>query len=641
MTAHRLIAPLLLLLLFSLTGFSQSGSWRKNAKEAEDLLKKGQYEAAAGLYHTAWELKPSKKELAYQAGEAYALAKDYGRAADSYEKALDKTKSFPLVGLKYARSLKQSGRYADASRAFSDFIGTYKGEDIEQMAQVIENEIRGCELGLQGGDNGAAGIQLVHLGPNINSGATEFAPIPFNEEILYFSSTKGGRAQIYRSQNDQGAWSTGSLSTNFPEIENDHFCNGSLTPDNKRFYFTICSTADKKGKPVSRCEIFVIKRQGNTWSLPERLRDYINLEEATTTHPFVIFNGATEILYFSSDRPGGYGGMDIWYITRDINSKEFDFTYPVNCGSAINTPLDEVTPYYDLEEATLFFSSNGHASLGGLDIMSASGSRSQWKTPENIGLPFNSGADDYYFIRSPSKRMGFFVSNRAFDPGKPKTTDEDIFQFFYELGDLANDYPVVSGFVYDQLTGEILTNVSVQVFEVAENGEKFIVGKGVFENGNYSFTLLNNRRYEIVAEKEGFETGSTSLNTSGPRPTEKGFSSPIFLNNPSRPAPPPRPRDTPKAQEPPPPTVTAPSGAAYRVQVSAVKQFDASRFNSLKEIGTIQTEEIQGRGLVRVMVGDYPTMEQALSAQGMIAQKGFKGTIIVLYEDGKRVKTFE
>ncbi|MBK6902185.1 MAG: PD40 domain-containing protein [Saprospirales bacterium] len=634
----RKFSLLLLLSLLLLPQLQSQSNWRKNVKEADDLYRTGQFEKAARLYGAAYEKKPGKKDLAYKAGEAYAMAKDYANATLFLEQSLGRAKNFPLAGLKYAQALKQSGKFSEASLAFSNFIGVYKGEDIEKVAQIVENEIRGCELGLQFQSNTAAtGVKVTHLGPNINSTSTDFAPIPYNEDILYFSSTQDGRAQIYRSQNTQGVWSTASLSTNFPEIEKDHFCNGTLTPDNKHFYFTICTTVEKKGAYKSRCEIFVSKRQGNTWSLPERLRDYINLADATTTHPFVIYNGNTEILYFSSDRPGGSGGMDIWYITRDVNSRDFDFTFPVNCGITVNTPMDEITPYYDLEEATLYFSSNGHVSIGGFDIQKASGSRSQWKDLENAGVPFNSSTDDYYFTRSPSKRMGFFVSNRPYAVEKPATTDEDIFQFFYELGDLAQDYPLVSGFVYDKLTGEVLQNVVVEVFEVVEGGEKFLVGKERFDNGNYSFSLLNNRKYEITAKKTGFEAGTITLGTSGPRPSEKGYSTPIFMNSLSKPAPPtPRPKETVK-----PPENPAVLGTSYRIQVSAVKEFDAARYGVLKDIGAVQTEEVPGKDLFRVLVGDFDNLEDAKKGQTKAVGKGFKGAIIVLYESGKRIRTID
>lgn len=640
MIAQKFSLLLLCALALSLTADAQN-NWRKNAGEAELLLRKGQYEEAGKLYAEAWESKPAKKELAFQAAESFSFAKDYEKAAQYYGHTLDKPKQFPLAGLKYARALKQNGQYAEASRAFSSFLDAYKGKDPEKMASVVENEIRGCELGMQFQKQPATqGIQLLRLGPNINSNASEFAPIPYNEDILYFSSTKEGKAKIFRSQQEQGVWSSASLSSTFPEIQNQHFCNGALTPDFKRFYFTICSVEEKKGLPVSRCEIYVVKKQGEVWSLPERLRDYINLEGATTTHPYVIYNGATEILYFASDRPGGFGGMDIWYITRDINSKDFDFTYPVNCGEIVNTPVDEISPYYDLEEATLYFSSNGHVSVGGFDIHSASGSRSQWKNVENVGPPFNTSADDLFFVRSPSKRMGFFVSNRKVGKEKTSTADEDIFQFFYELGDLNEDYPQINGFVYDQLTGEILSNVDVEVYEMTDTGEKFLAGKDRFASGNYSFTLLNNRKYEISARKPGYEPGTASLNTSGIRPTEKGYSTPIFLKKVSRAAPPPfvpgSPPPTPALQ-----TAANSQEEAYRIQISAVRNYDAMRFASLEEIGQLLTEEIPGKGLVRVMIGDFPSLNEAQQYQEKVAKKGFKGTIIVLYENGKRVRTID
>ena len=281
-------------------------------------------------------------------------------------------------------------------------------------------------------------------------------------------------------------------------------------------------------------------------------------------------------------------------------------------------------------------------SIGGFDIQKSSGSRSQWKEVENAGIPFNTSADDYYFTRSPSKRMGFFVSNRTFGSEKPATTDEDVFQFFYELGDLTDDYPLVSGFVYDKLTGEVIKNVQVEVYEVAENGEKFAVGKERFEDGNYTFSLLNNRQYEITAQKAGFEPGSITLKTTGPRPSEKGYSTPIFLKNLSRPAQPtPRNKDNVKPQENPPPPPAATQGSSYRVQVSAVRTYDEARFASLREIGPVQTEPIPGKDLIRVMVGDFTSLDEALSGQQKVAGKGFKSTIIVLYEDGIRIRTIE
>jgi cell division septation protein DedD len=168
---------------------------------------------------------------------------------------------------------------------------------------------------------------------------------------------------------------------------------------------------------------------------------------------------------------------------------------------------------------------------------------------------------------------------------------------------------------------------------MTDAGEKFLAGKDRFASGNYSFTLLNNRTYEISARKPGYEPGTASLNTSGIRPNEKGYSTPIFLKKVSRAAPP---QFAPALQ-----TAANSRGEAYRIQVSAVRNYDAMRFASLEEIGQLLTEEIPGKDLVRVMIGDFPSLTEAQQYQEKVAKKGFKGTIIVLYENGKRVRTID
>jgi hypothetical protein len=124
---------------------------------------------------------------------------------------------------------------------------------------------------------------------------------------------------------------------------------------------------------------------GKSWTAPERLPDYINEQNVSTTQPNVVVDGNTEILYFASNRSGGMGGMDIWYTTRETNSNANDFTLPINAGSRINTKADEITPFYDKIEGNLYFASNGGISIGGMDIFKVKGAKSQWQAAENVG----------------------------------------------------------------------------------------------------------------------------------------------------------------------------------------------------------------------------------------------------------------
>jgi len=113
-------------------------------------------------------------------------------------------------------------------------------------------------------------------------------------------------------------------------------------------------------------------------------------------------------LYFSSDRPGGYGGLDLWFSIRLTTGQ---YTRAYNCGSRINTDYDEVTPYFDNREQMLYFSSNNPETMGGFDVYQAKGEKKYWSKTLGLGVPVNSSSDDYYF-RLQQADKGYLVSNR-------------------------------------------------------------------------------------------------------------------------------------------------------------------------------------------------------------------------------------
>lgn len=487
--------------LFAITLKAQSDNWKKNLKTADGLFGEAQYAYAAEYYMAAWKQKPKKTELAYKAGEAYYIIKDYAKAAAAFKNVKEEYTDYPLIGLKYARALKQAGNYDSASRELVYFLNNYKGADKDIISELVQNEIRGCELGIKMNAFPDEDVEVQHLSSNINTPETEFAPFAFNDETLYYSSTMAARAEIYRTLKVNGEWTKPEKPGGFPDIEKDHFCNGNLAPDNKRFYFTICKSKENWGGLTTECDLFVIKNQDGKWGDPERLRDYVNIEGSTTTHPYVVHQNNTELLYFASNREGGKGGMDIWYMTRDLRSDDIDFTFPINCGSAINTKGDEISPFYDQDGGSLYFSSNGLVTIGGYDIFQANGNKSGWEKPENIGTPLNSSADDFFFVRTPSRQGGFFASNRLFGAEKISTTDEDIFSF--TDGDAAPKV-LVKGNVVDEKNSENLNGVIVSLSQYMEGGRKQFMANKRFDDGNYFFEVLPGFEYELEAQKEGF-----------------------------------------------------------------------------------------------------------------------------------------
>ena len=670
----------LIILLFACNAQAQDRlSWRKHVKLAEELYAKAQYADAGEHYRAAFKQKTKKKELAYKAGECFSIIRDYHNAADAWKNVKDDDATYPLIGLRYARCLKQSGEYEAASSELVNFLGHYQGADKAKVSAIVQNELRGCELAAQMAVKGAdAGVFIELMSSNINTPETEFAPFPFSDEALYFSSTMAKRAEIYRSIKSKGVWGKATPIENFPVIEGDHFCNGTLTPDASRFYFTICKSVEKWGGLTTHCEIYVTRRVGKSWTTPERLPEYINEQGVTTTHPYVVHNDNTEILYFSSNRSGGMGGMDVWYSTREINSTANDFTLPINCGSRINTMGDEITPYYDKIEGALFFASNGQVSVGGFDIFKVKGAKSQWQNAENVGMPFNSPADDFFFVKSPSGKSGFLVSNRTYEMEKITTTQEDIFEFQYKN-------PVVQwvakGEVYSKESREVLDDVEVALYEVTESGQRRFLTKIVSANGTYEFPLEPSHKYYLEALKNGFFPSTYEFDT---KEFDKytDFGAPLYLepyggvggeepvtvkeDEPNMNATVDETKAsakvvTPSKAEPTGQSYVSKSkadnykivteaprqaGIYYKIQIIAVSKNNSSldhpRYNNVKQIGRLDTEYIIDRKLYRVLLADYSSVDEAMNDLKKVrGMKDFEGAFLVEYKDGERIRTID
>lgn len=675
------------LILFSFSLQAQDKmSWKKHVKLGDELYQKAAYADAGEHYRAAFKLKPKKKELAYAAGDCFYTIRDYRNAADAWKNVKDDNAAYPMIGLKYARCLKQNGEHEAASSELVKFLGNYNGADKATVSQIVQTELRGCELAAQAtmkGDD--PNIVLEHLSSNINTPETEFGPIPFSEEALYFSSTMAKRAEIYRSIRPTDAdWGKASPIENFPVIENDHFCNGTLTPDASRFYFTICKSEEKWGGLTTHCEIFVTRRVGKTWTSAERLPDYINEQNVSTTQPNVVQVDNTEILYFASNRSGGMGGMDIWYTTREISSNANDFTLPINAGSRINTKGDDITPFYDKIEGALYFASNGAVSIGGFDIFKSKGAKSLWQNAENIGTPLNSPADDFSFVKTPSGKSGYIVSNRSYGMEKVNTTDEDIFGFSYEK-------PVVqymaSGEVFSKASREMLDDVEVAIYEMDDNGQRRFLKKVASSNGHYDFAIEPSKKYSLEASKDGFFPATYNFD-SNDYANYTDFGAPLYMEpygvgggdeeesvkedvqklavaeKEDMPAKEPAmTKETPKkgtskteAAKPASPkkevtttTKTSPSKAAplttgtyYKIQIIALKDVDMkhSRFKEVKNLRRIDKEFFADRKLYRVMLADYATLEEAQADLPNIrSMKDFGDAFIVEYKDGERGET--
>lgn len=634
-------------------------SWKKLVKAAEAEEAAGNKAKAAEMYQAAWQKKQAKTDYLAKAAELYAEIKDYRSAAEAFQFLQPNSDKYPLVGLKYGRALKQDGQYDRAQKALARFLEGYNEPDRPIIEEMVNIEMAGIELALQQAGK-VSELKLKRPEKAINSEFDEYSPIPGEVGQLYFGSNKGGESRIYESRQQGRDWSQAVTPPGFPVIAEGEYGGGSISPDGERFYFTICSgTTGNDGS--LRCEIFRSDRTPNGWGQPNALPDYINTPGANNTHPHAAIVNGREILYFSSDRTGGRGGLDIWYSARDIGFTDGVFSFPANLGPVINTIGDEITPYYSNEDLSLYFASNGHPSLGGLDVFMASGEEVNWSRPQNIGLPINSVADDYGFIIDRlGSGDGYIVSNRAFGGIKNNTTETDIFQVNINAGQI-----LLKATAYDNQSGAQLSDITVSLYQIYADGKEEKLVERDFPSGSYLIELVPNQRFRAAVSRKGYQPASYTFNTDLVDVTVYG--QPLFMipgeapittpatptyppAQPNRPTYPSAGGTTPAQPAVPnqvatvpatPPVVqpaTTPQGRYYKIQISAVKEFDPNegQYQDVRAIGEVAAEAIPGNDLYRITVGLYTDPAAAKTALDRIQRAGYPSAFTVRYDGGVR-----
>lgn len=450
------------------THLSYAQTYKAFVNQGEKSFLDGDYYSAKNYFQKAMEFESADLEVTYKAAESSRLFNDYYSAIVYYNQTIkdDKEKKFPLAIFWLAAMNKMTADYESAKNLFIQYY-TLHSADSNYFSLKSKQEINDCTTAINMMKD-TLPVEVQNLGNRINSVYSDFAGQMVKDSILYYSSlrfqgkdSKNKKTKNYISKILATRTADSSLRSPIPldTIFNHsdlHDCNATFSADNKLMIFTRCSNINFSD---IRCELYESKNIKGKWSYPIRLNDSINLPNYTSTQPCIATNGAEGyILFFVSDRTGGYGKLDIYKSFILANGQ---YNNPVNAGPEINSSDEDITPFFHNPTQTLYFSSNGHSGLGGYDIFKSKMLNSNFSTAENIGYPLNTSYHDLYFNLSENSEKGLLSSNR---PGsmyiKSKTCCYDIYAFSFIKHKKDTDFAVaVDTGTFSKISTDTLTGI--------------------------------------------------------------------------------------------------------------------------------------------------------------------------------------
>lgn len=345
-------------------------------------------------------------------------------------------------------------------------------------------------------------VEVYNAGPGVNSEWKEYVPvITADNETLFFTSRRPDSTaklkdpngeyfeDIYVSEKENGSW---EQATNIGQPINSetHDATVAISADGNTMIIY------RTNRNLTGGDLYISEKNKGGWSNPKKLDGRINSEyqEASAS---ISSDGKT--LYFSSNRPGGFGGKDLYRVKRLPNG---DWSLPKNMGPNINTKYDEDAPFIDVDNSHLYFASNGHETMGGYDLFRSYDLGGEiWSTPENLGYPVNTVEDDIYLSIDAGGKRGYYSSEKNQGFG---SLDVYHVEFIYRQ----NQNMVVKGQVMDAEGNPIkasITLIDQFTFEI----------QGVYNtnanNGKYIFVLHPLTAYRAIIEAEGYKSQSDDL----------------------------------------------------------------------------------------------------------------------------------
>ena len=467
--------------------------------DAEEKQRIGEYYEAAAIYRRVYtKTSPKKRDLrgyiAFRMAECNRLINSTAKAVSGYMNALRYDYPDSILYLRLGQMQQKNGRYADAIKNYDAYL------QYDPSSVLAFNGVEGSQKAQEWKKNPTR--YVVKRMDKFNSRRGEFSPMLAGTDYdqLYFASSrskdKDQKISAITGQNnnnfyvvkkdEQGNW---LAPVELEDEVNTEFDEGtpSFTPDGNTMYYTYCTQAPEGDRTA---EIYMSSRSSAKWgkgSKVEILKDSVT----ALAHPSVSPDG--KWLYFVSDAVGGQGGKDIFRARITGN----DYGPMENLGAEINTPGDEMFPYAR-DSVTLYFASNGHPGMGGLDLFKATLDSTEHWHVENMRSPINSNGDDFGITFEGSHERGFFSSNR---------NDARGYDHLYSF-----ELPVITvkieGIVFD------VDEVPIEGATVRIVGRDGLNAKVLtMKNGEYEVELERDIRYVMMASARGFLNQNFELKT--------------------------------------------------------------------------------------------------------------------------------
>ena len=507
----------LLLILFAiLLGAVQplEAQRRSPAKSADTAFERGQYSLAIERYKKAIKKVKKKKfegermRITYQMGECYRLTDNTKQAAAQYKRVLKSEfpKSTPIFYLHYGDMLKRLEKYDEALEMYNKYTelvpddprGQRAADDIANIKEWLEYPSKYEVTKVKALNSKASDFGIAWISNSFN-------------DVIFTSTREGGIvkekdgitgqhfADFYTSRQDKkGNWDK-------PELVDEEGGLNSKGSEGMPFftksfsdvYFTRCPN-DKRRQ--SGCQIMKSKRTGSSFGEPSVV-EIAGIDSLDVVgHP--TLNSDESIIYFTADRHGGFGGKDIWMTIKGDDGK---YGRPFNLGEVVNTAGDEMFPYLR-NDSTLYFASDGHGGMGGLDIfVTTVDSLGNWSEPSNLKSPINSTGNDFSIVFHPTEERGFFASNR----GSRNGMDDEIYYFM--------EPPILltlNGTIKNESTLQYVGGANVSI--VGTDGTKATTpssDKGAFQFNEGTLNVGN--IYVLTIEKNNYFTMTDTINTVG------------------------------------------------------------------------------------------------------------------------------